>query len=93
MRAIEAEDKTTVAAILHAPAYLSGLTDEAHALARARAAAKFAALDSAQLDATDAAIRQVMNAGNAMVRRYGEVLALRSARAAKAASSLRTLAG
>lgn len=93
MRAVEAEDKTTVAAILHAPAYLSGLTDEAHALVRARAAAKFATLDSAQLDATDAAIRQVMNAGNAMVRRYGEVLALRRAPAAKAASSLRALAG
>lgn len=91
MRAIEAEDKTTVAAILHAPAYLSGLTDEAHALVRARAAAKFAPLDSAQLDATEAAIRQVMNAGSALTRRYGDVLALRSAPAARAATSLRAL--
>jgi hypothetical protein len=57
---------------------------------RARAAAKFAPLDSAQLDATEAAIRQVMNAGNAMGRRFGDVLALRNV---EAASSLRALAG
>jgi hypothetical protein len=91
MRAVEAEDKTTVAAILHAPAYLSGLTDEALAIVRTCAAAKFAPLDSAQLDATEAAIRQVMGAGNALTRRFGEVLALRNAPAARAANSLRTL--
>lgn len=56
-----------------------GLTDEALAIVRARAVAKFAPLDSAQLDATEAAIRQVMNAGSALTRRYGAVLALRSA--------------
>lgn len=91
MRAVEIEDMTTVAAILHAPAYLSGLTDEMHAIVRARAAAKFAPLDSAQLDATDAAIRQVMGAGNALTRRFGDVLALSSAPAARASKSLRAL--
>jgi hypothetical protein len=90
-RAVDAEDKTTVAAILHAPAYLSGLTDEGLAVVRARAAAKFAPLDSAQLDATDAAIRQVMGAGNAMVSRFGDVMALRRAAVGRAANSLQVL--
>lgn len=90
-RAVTAGDKTTAAAILHAPAYLSGMSDDVHAIVRASAAHRFAPLDSAQLDATDAAIRQVIGAGNAVTRRFADVLALKEGPAVKAADSLRAL--
>lgn len=92
-RAVAREDKTTVAAILHAPPYLSGLTDEMVEIVRASAAAKFAPLDSAQLAATERAIQQVMSAGNALTGRYVRVLDLRNSPTARAAGSLRALAG
>ncbi|QIG80391.1 hypothetical protein [Stakelama tenebrarum] len=68
--AVDAEDRTIVAA--RPPLSLSSMTEEAHALVRARASAEFAPLDSAQLDATDAVTREVMGSGNTLTLRFGD---------------------
>ncbi|KWV95943.1 hypothetical protein [Erythrobacter sp. AP23] len=91
-KAVARDDRTTVAAVIHAPPFLSGLDDETHGTIRQRAASTFAPVDSAQLDATDSALRQVMNAGNALSGRFGRVMQLRQAPAMKAAGSLKALA-
>jgi len=92
-QAIDTGDIPTVAAVLHAQPFLSGFAPEAHTTLRARAAAKFAPVDDAQLSATDAAIRHVTASGSALVKRYGDVIALRNAPAAKAAKSIKALEG
>lgn len=92
-QAIDAGDIPTVAAVLHAQPFLSGLEPETHATLRARAAAKFAPVDDAQLAATEAAITHVTASGSALVKRFGDVTALRNAPAAKAAKSIKALEG
>lgn len=92
-QAIDAGDIPTVAAVLHAQPFLSGLAPETHNLLRARAAAKFAPVDDAQLAATDAAIQHVTASGSALVKRFGDIVALRNVPAAKAAKSLKALQG
>jgi hypothetical protein len=91
--AIETGDVPTVAAVLHAQPFLSGLAPASHATLRARAAAKFAPLDNAQLEATEAAIDHVSASGSTLVKRYGEIVALRNVPAAKAAQSIKALEG
>lgn len=90
-QAIEAGDIPTVAAVLHAQPFLSGLEPATYASLREHAAAKFATQDHAQLAATDAAIRHVSASGSTLVKRLGDVTALRSNPAAKAAKSLKAL--
>lgn len=60
--AIEQGDTATISAVLHAPAYLSGLTDEQQVLLRTMAAAKLAPDHVAQRDEAEAALGQVHNA-------------------------------
>lgn len=91
VQAIDTGDVPTVAAVLHAQPFLSGFDPATHATLRARAAAKFAPVDNAQLEATEAALERVTGAGAALVKRYGDILALRNVPAAKAAKSLRAL--
>lgn len=93
MQAVEAGDIPTVAAVLHAQPFLSGLAPAEHARLRAQAAAKFAPVDSAQLEATEAAINHVSASGSRLVGRFGEIVALRNAPAAKAALSIKALEG
>ncbi|MBS0254010.1 MAG: hypothetical protein JSS36_02070 [Proteobacteria bacterium] len=90
--AIEAGDLLTVAAVLHAPPFLSGLDASIHATIRAKAAAKFAPIDSAQLEATEAAVDRVTHAGSMTLKRFGGVLQYRNAPIVKAAKSVRALA-
>ncbi|EPR18286.1 hypothetical protein M527_13205 [Sphingobium indicum IP26] len=92
-QAVDAGDVPTVAAVLHAQPFLSGLEPAAHAMLRARAAAKFAPVDNAQLEATEAAISHVCSSTSALVKRMGDIAALRNAPAAKAAKSLKALEG
>jgi len=89
--AIETGDIPTVAAVLHAQPFLSGLDPAMHSTLRARAAAKFAPLDSAQLEATEAALDHVAASSATLVKRYADVLALRQSPAVKAAKSLKAL--
>jgi hypothetical protein len=75
--AIEASDKATVAAVLHAQPFLSGLDSAALGMLRERAASKFAPVDSAQLGATTAAIKHVTNAVSLLFGRYTRLLSSR----------------
>ena len=92
-QAIDQGDLPTVAAVIHAQPFLSGLEPAAHETLRARAAAKFAPVDSAQLAATEAAINHVTTSTSALVKRLGDIVALRNVPAAKAALSLKALEG
>ena len=89
--AIEKGDVPTVAAVLHAQPFLSGLEPATHDTLRARAAAKFAPVDNAQLEATEAALDHVTGASSRLVKRYTEILDLRSTPVAQAAKSVRAL--
>jgi len=91
--AIESGDVPTVAAVLHAQPFLSGLAPTSHDTLRARAATKFAPVDNAQLEATEAAIEHVAASGSALVKRFTEVVDLRNQPAAKAAKSIKALEG
>lgn len=91
MDAVEAGDLPTVSAVLHAPPFLSGLDAGMHAVIRTRAAARFAPVDSAQLDATDVTIEHVAAASSAIVKRYGGVLALRNMPVVQAEKSVKAL--
>lgn len=82
--AVEAGDKQTVAALLHAPAYLSGLTDKQMAALRQRAAHAFAPTETTQLEAIRNASDMVAAAGSRLVERFGRVQAMASG--AKASS-------
>jgi hypothetical protein len=89
--AVAAGDLATVAAIIHAPPFLSGLDANTHASIRASAANRFAPVDSAQLDATEVAIDRVSSAGSATLGRFAAVTAYRNTPVIKAAKSLKAL--
>ena len=92
--AITEGDKATVAAILHAQPFLSGLSPLAHSNMRKQAAAKFAPLDSAQYDAANTAIEYVTQAGSTLAGRYAKVMrSMRQTPVEKAADHLKALAG
>ena len=89
---VDAGDKATVAAILHAQPFLSGLDAKDHATLREQAATKFAPIDAAQHNATLSAIDFVMGAGNSLTARYHQVLSLRNASQCVAAAKVKVLA-
>jgi hypothetical protein len=93
MNAINEGDKSTVTALLHAQPFLSGLDAKAHATMRQQAAAKFAPSDSAQYEATVAAVDRVMQAGSSLSARYSKVMRLKDSPQAKAAEQMKKLAG
>ncbi|MGY3693371.1 hypothetical protein ACVIGA_003451 [Bradyrhizobium sp. USDA 3240] len=93
MSAVDAGDKATVAAILHAQPFLSGLSPAAQDALRKRAAAQFAPVDSAQYDATSQAISRVMQAGNRLSARYSDIINRPESPRAVAAKKVRALAG
>jgi hypothetical protein len=74
VKAIALNDKATVAALLHAQAFLSGLDCAALAILRQRAAVKFAPVDAAQLEATTAALEHVTNVVGLLFARYDALL-------------------
>ena len=75
VKAVALNDKATVAALLHAQPFLSGLDGAALGRLRQHAAVKFAPVDSAQLGATTAALEHVRNAVSLLFGRYDAVLA------------------
>lgn len=91
-KAVEDGDKTTVAAVLHAPAYLSGMTDKQMATLRHRAAHVFAPTDAAQLEAVEAVMDRVAAAGSRVVERYGRVREMASPSAAHSKQKIKALA-
>lgn len=89
--AVEAGDKQTVAAILHAPAYLSGLTDKQMSALRQRAAYAFAPTESTQLEAVRKAGTMVATAGSQLVERYSRVQAMASNGKANSRAKIKAL--
>ncbi len=90
--AVTSGDKGTVAAVLGAPLFLSGLTAEQGAALREQAARRFAPRDDAQLRAVDAAMNSVMGASTSFVDRYMKALRQKDSPRGKARESLRALA-
>lgn len=90
--AVEAGDRRTVAALLSAPPYLSGMTPEVAASLRSRAADRWAPVESAQARALERAVDRVIDASRALVERYAAVVR-RAERPARARSALVSLAG
>lgn len=67
-------DRQTADAVLRGPAYLSGLSDEAHALLRAEAAATFAPELDRQRAAVDKITARIEEASRSLVERYAKVV-------------------
>ncbi|MCC6920495.1 MAG: hypothetical protein IT548_14960 [Alphaproteobacteria bacterium] len=72
--AVDAGDRETVAALLQAPPFLSGFDAQAMSILRARAANKFAGVESAQLEAVNTLIERATGAGGRLMRRFSEVI-------------------
>jgi hypothetical protein len=93
-QAINEGDRATVASVLHAQPFLSGLSAEAQSTLRQQAAAKFAPLDHAQHQAAATALEYVMDAGSTLGVRYGALSrSMKLSPAEKAAEKLKALAG
>jgi len=90
--AIEAGDRQTVAAVLAAPPYLSGLTPKQHSELRGLAERKFAPTETAQRDAADAIIAHVMKVASVFVGRLGEALKVADTPAGRATAKIGELA-
>jgi hypothetical protein len=90
-QAIDAGDLPTVAAILAAQPFLSGLSAKQAANARELAARKFAPVHYDQLVATEKVIDRVKAASQSFLGRFGKVLELRNSPKAKADAGLAKL--
>ena len=71
---LNAGDRLTIDAVLRAPAYLSGLDEDAHALLRAQAVAKFTPDLDRQRGAVDKIAERVESASRSLVKRYAKVV-------------------
>jgi hypothetical protein len=91
--AIAQGDKQTVAAVLHAPGYLSGLSAANLDLLRLQAADRFAPLEHRQQVAAAKILDQVTAAGAQLMVRFQKAIALKSSAKAKAEEALKSLVG
>jgi len=91
MSAAKRGDKATMHAILSAPAFLSGLTEEQVALARNEAARAVAAQDFEQLQALQNVIAAVEQAGGKIVLRTGELARYRNGTGARVGRAVKGL--
>jgi hypothetical protein len=73
-RAVDAKDRATIAAVLHAPAYLSGMDDAQQSELRSVAAAALAPEAAAEVTEIDKVLDRVRLAGKTLTDRYGEIL-------------------
>lgn len=90
--AVEAGDKLTIAAILHAQHFLSGLDRLAFDNLRRQAAFKFAPVDAAQHEATVKVIQRVENASSNLFMRYIKIIDRPEAKSLSAQKNVKTLA-
>lgn len=88
---ITSNKQADVAAILDAPSYLSGLTDDMQSLVREMAAEQFAPTDFRQLRSAREVVSRVERASGHLVSAFGAVIAKRSSPAAKAANAIGAL--
>lgn len=91
-KAIESDDRRSVAAVLAAPPFLSGLSPETLVMVRDLAARRWAPVDYAQGKAVAKAIERVMTASTTIVGRYARVLKLADGPSGKASQAIGKLA-
>lgn len=88
---IVTQKKADVAAILDAPSYLSGLTDDVHASVRDMAADTFATVDHRQLLSTREVLARVERASGTLLLAFTKVIANKHSPASKAGNAIRAL--
>lgn len=87
-QAVDSGDLRTVAAVLHSPAYLSGLSREHHDLMRGLAEAKFAPTERNLLTGMTKAVNHLRQGADVLNRRTSEITSVAATRAAKRAAAL-----
>ncbi|MBW7057843.1 hypothetical protein KY389_14355 [Paracoccus bogoriensis] len=90
---IEADDRSTVAAILLAPPFLSGLTDEQAKLLKRMAEERWCPVERRQADAVAAMTEHAIRASASLTAAYTKVLAQRDNPKVVASRKIRELAG
>ena len=88
---MQAGDRTTVAAVLNAPGFLSGMSDAEIADMRAAAARQFVPVEYEQLAATEAVISHIQRASGLLLGRYARIMELRTPARAEADDALKAL--
>jgi hypothetical protein len=91
-QAIETDDKSTVAAVLHAQPFLSGIDEQQQTLLRSRAAQRWAPQDFDEFTAANKALAKVDAAHSALQARYFKVMDSRRSAKDKATEKLQALA-
>lgn len=91
--AIKSDDRSTDAAILHAPAFLSGLDATSLATLRDQAVKQFAAAEADQLAATNSARERIEGAMAMFMRRYSDVLQYQKSASARAIQAIAAVKG
>jgi hypothetical protein len=90
--AVARGEKDVVAAVLHAPSFLSGLSSGALDNIRAQAAERFDPLHARQARAAAAVLDQLRTAGTALMMRYSTTIRLKNSAKARADEALKALA-
>lgn len=91
-KTIESDDRRSVAAVIAAPPFLSGLAPASHAMVRDLAARRWAPVDHAQAQAVARAIEHVTTASKVIVGRYSRVLKLADGPSGRASPAIGKLA-
>lgn len=89
--AAQSGDKATLASILGAPAYLSGMSPEEMDTVRKMAEDKFAPLESEQLRAAEKVLDRVRSGAQQMIAMYGDIRKLQESPGSKAATAMQKL--
>jgi len=89
--AAQSGDKATLASLLAAYAYLSGMTPEQANLAQTLAQDRFAPVESAQLAAANKVLERLRTAGSHLVGLYSEICTLRESAPSKTNKAIQKL--
>lgn len=92
-RALEADDRQTIGAVLSAPAYLSGLDGKLYEVVRGMAANRWAKSEAAQVEALDRVVADLSKAAVACQSRMIEAQRLKQTPKARADAALKALTG
>lgn len=91
--AIQSGDRLSVAEVLRAPAYLSGLSQKEHDTLRKLAAHQFAPVEARQAEAVAGMVDHIKRASGGLLQAYGKVIENRDAPAVVASRKIKDLAG
>ena len=91
--AIQSGDRLSVAEVLRAPAYLSGLSQKEHDTLRELAAHQFAPIEARQAEAVAGMVDHIKRASGGLLQAYGKVIENQDAPAVVASRQIKHLAG